>query len=161
MSTEKNFQKIIELMGRDESVDAPADSVRWASNLFRTRAVESKPSLIKKLAAVFQMEIAPNKPALGERSAATSTVRQILYSAGDNAIDIRIERTKKGFSVHGQILGTDFADASVRMAGESKTFEASVDGAGEFRLESIPAGTYEITIHNAAVEITLKAFDIS
>ena len=161
MPIEKNLQNIIELMRRDDSVDAPADSVRWASNLFRTRAVESKPSFVKKLAAVFQMEIAPNKPAFGERSSATSTVRQILYSAGDNAIDIRIEKTKRGFTVRGQILGSGFAEARVRMADDNNTFEAPVDDAGEFRLENIPAGTYEVAIHNAEIEITLKAFDIS
>ena len=148
-------------MRRDDSVDTPAASVRWASNLFRTRAVESKPSFVKKLAAVFQMEIAPNQPAFGERSEATSTVRQILYSAGDNAIDIRIEKARKAFSVRGQILGSGFADATVRMAGDNNTFEIDVDEAGEFRLDNIPAGTYEITIRNSEVEITLKAFDIS
>ncbi len=107
------------------------------------------------------MEIAPNKPAYGERSASTSTVRQILYSAGDNAIDIRIEKDKKGFTVRGQILGGGFAEATVRIAADNNTFEITVDEAGEFRLDNIPAGSYEITIHNAEVEITLKAFDIS
>jgi len=161
MSTEKNLQNIIELMQRDDSVDAPLDSVQWARNLFRTRAAGSRPSLVKKLAAVFQLEIAPSKPAFGERSASPSTVRQILYTAGDNAIDVRIEKVKKAFTVRGQILGGDFADSTVRISSEKNSYEIMVDEAGEFRLENIPAGTYEITIYNADLEITLKAFDIS
>src|SRR5689334_9706084 len=109
MSTEKNLQNIINLMERDDSIDAPADSIRWASNLFRTRAAEPKASLIQKLVAVFQMEIAPNRPAFGERSASASTARQVLYRAGDNAIDLRIEAAKTGFTVRGQILGEELA----------------------------------------------------
>lgn len=161
MSTEKNLQNIIDLMRRDESVDAPVDSLRWASNLFRTRAVEPKTSFVKKLAAVFQMEIAPNKPAFGERSASASTVRQILYRAGDNAVDIRIENAKKGFTVRGQILGDGFAAAAVRLFDDNNTFGVAANEASEFRLDNVPAGRYELTIRSTEVEITLKAIDIS
>lgn len=148
-------------MRRDDSVDAPADSLRWAGNLFRARAVDSKPSLVKKLVAVFQMEIAPNKPAFGERSASASTVRQVLYNAGDNAIDIRIEKAKKAFTLRGQVLGDGFANSIVRLSGdEGNSFQATIDETSEFRFDDIPVGRYELTIRNAGVEITLKAFEI-
>src|SRR5687768_4339611 len=113
MSTEKKLQHIVDLMQRDDSTDAPADVVRWATNLFKRRASEPKKSLIKKLVAVVQMEIAPSKPAFGERSAAVSSVRQVLYRAGDSAIDVRIEPAKRGFNLHAQILGSDFSGAAV------------------------------------------------
>ncbi|HUR99927.1 MAG TPA: carboxypeptidase-like regulatory domain-containing protein [Pyrinomonadaceae bacterium] len=160
MSTEKNLQNIIELMRRDESVDAPSDSVRWASNLFRTRAPESKPSLVKKLAAVFQMEIAPNKPAFGERSASAAAVRQILYTAGDNAIDIRIEKAKRAFNLRGQVLGEGLTKAVVSIVGSDNSYEIDINETGEFRLDGMPAGSYEITIRSVELEITLKAFEI-
>ena len=148
-------------MRRDDSVDAPADSVRWASNLFRTRAAEPRKSLIKRLVGVLQMEIAPNKPAFGERSASPSTARQILYRADDTAVDVRIEKTKRGFIVRGQVLGDGFANASVRLFEDGRTFEASAGANSEFRFDSIPAGIYELAIHGTDVEITLKGIDIS
>ena len=161
MTREINPQYIVNLMQRDDSVDAPADSIRWVSNLFRTRAAQAKPSLIRKLAAVFQMEISPNKPAFGERSASTAAVRQILYRAEEHAIDLRIEAAKKGFSVRGQILGNNFANASVRLFDDGRTFETTASDASEFRFESVTAGRYDLTIKGDEVEITLKAIDIT
>ena len=161
MSSEKNLQEIINLMQRDDSVDAPVDSVRWASNLFRTRATkEPKKSVLKQLVAVLQMEIAPNKPAFGERSTATASVRQVLYRAGDAAIDLRIESTEKGFNVSGQILGPDFGGATVTLFDDARPFETVANDAGEFRFTNIPGGRYELRIRNEAIEISLKAIDI-
>jgi hypothetical protein len=161
MTREMNPQYIVNLMQRDDSIDAPADSIRWASNLFRTRAAEPKPSLIRKLAAVFQMEIAPNKPAFGERSASSAAVRQILYRAEEHAIDLRIEAGKKGFSVRGQVLGNNFGNASVKLFNDDRTFETRSSDVSEFRVDSVPAGRYDLTIHGDDVEITLKAIDIT
>ena len=148
-------------MQRDDSVDAPADSIRWASNLFRTRAAESKPSLIKKLVAVLQMEIAPNKPAFGERSASTASIRQILYRADENAVDLRIEKVKKGFTVRGQVLGDGFAGAKATLSDDVKTFETTANESSEFRFDEIPSGSYRLTVHGSKVEIELKGVDIS
>jgi hypothetical protein len=161
MSTEKNIKNILELIGRDDSVDAPDDSVRWASNLFRSRAPESKPSLIKKLVAVLQMEIAPNKPAFGERSATTSAVRQILYRADENAVDLRIEKSKKNFTVRGQVLGEGFAKATATLSDDIRSFETTTNASSEFRFENIAGGNYLLTIHGSAIEIELKGVDIS
>lgn len=160
MSTEKNLQKIVDLMQRDDSVEAPADSIRWASNLFRTRAVEKKPSLVKRIAAVLQMEIAPNRPAFGERSATASQVRQMLFKADANAIDLRIEPLKKGFVVHGQVLGDGFIDASVILSDDVHKFETNASATSEFRFENVPPGRYELTIRGGDIEVSLLAINI-
>jgi len=152
---------MLELMHRDDSVDAPVDSIRWASNLFRTRATESKPSLIKKLVAVLQMEIAPNKPAFGERSASTASIRQILYRADENAVDLRIEKVKKGFMIRGQVLGEGFEKAKATLSDDAKTVETTANESSEFRFENMSAGYYQLTIHGSKVEIELKGVDIS
>jgi hypothetical protein len=160
MSTEKNLKNIISLMERDDSVDAPADSIRWASNLFRTRAAEPKQSLVKKLVAVLQMEIAPGKAAFGERSAGAGQARQMLFQAGDNAVDIRIEPATKGFDLRGQVLGDGFDGAEVALASDNRRFETSVSTTGEFRFENVPAGRYELLLRGLGVEIDLKAINI-
>ena len=160
MSTEKKLQQIIDLMQRDDSVDAPADSIRWASNLYRTRASEPKRSLVQKIVAVLQMEIAPNKPAFGERSASTSQVRQLLFKAGDNAIDLRIEPTAKVFGVRGQILGEGLADARVKLINDLSGLESRANEIGEFEFEKVKPGQYELVVTSEGLEITLKTIDI-
>ena len=160
MSTEKNLQNMIELMRRDDSVDAPADSIRWASNLFRTRATQPKQSLVKKIAAILQMDIAPGKPAFGERSLSASKVRQMLFKAEDNAVELRVEPAKKGFSIRGQVLGSGFTDATVTLSDDIKSREAQTSGTSEFQFENVAAGRYELVIRGESMEISLKAIDI-
>ena len=160
MSTEGNILEIIELMRRDDSVDAPAGSIQWASNLFRQRASKPKSSLIKRLVAALEMEIKPNQQAFGERSASTSQVRQMLFRAGDNAVDLRIEPQHKGFGIRGQVLGEGFAEASVRLFDDARSFEAKVNAISEFAFESVPAGEYELAIRGTEFEISLKAVKI-
>ncbi len=157
---EKNPQHIIDLMLGDDSVDAPTDSIRWASNLFRSRAAEPKRTLVQKLAAILQMEIAPNKPAFGERSASTSQARQLLYRAGSHAIDIRIESKKKAFDLRGQILGDGFAGASLKLFNDSRAFDTQANENSEFAFENVPSDRYDLVINADGVEITLKAIDI-
>jgi hypothetical protein len=160
MSTEKKLQQIIDLMQRDDSVDAPADSIRWASNLYRTRASEPRKSFVQKIAAIHQMEIAPNKPAFGERSASASQVRQMLFKAGDNAIDLRIEPKEKAFSVRGQILGEGLSGAKVKLFNDAQSFESRSSELSEFAFENVKPGQYELIIQGEDVEITLKTIAI-
>lgn len=160
MSTEKQLQQIIDLMQRDDSVDAPADSIRWASNLYRTRATEPKKSFVQKLAAVLQMEIAPNRPAFGERSASASQVHQMLFKAGDSAVDLRIEPTGSTFSVRGQILGEGMSGAEIRLFDDTQDLVSQSNDISEFTFDNVRAGQYELVIRSEDVEITLKAIDI-
>lgn len=160
MSTDKDLQQIIDLMQRDDSVDAPAESIRWASNLYRTRATGTKKSFVQKIAAVLQIEIAPRKPALGERSASTSQVRQMLFKAGENAIDIRIEPKERAFAIRGQILGDGLAGAQIRLFNDTQGQQSQANEVGEFAFENVKPGQYELTVSGESVEITLKTIDI-
>lgn len=160
MSTEKNLQRMISLMERDDSVDAPADSVRWASNLFRTRAAEPKQSVMRKIAAILQMELGPGKAAFGERSATASQTRQLLFRADENAIDLRIEPASKGFTVRGQVLGEGYEDVEVALTDDANTFDGRTSETGEFKFENVPAGRYELAIRGEHAEIALKPIDI-
>jgi len=160
MSTEKKILEIIELIRRDDSVDAPPDAIRWAGNLFRTRAVEPRKSLVKKLLGVLRMEVAPNKAAFGERSTSATQARQMLYQAGDNAVDLRIEPLQKGFRIRGQVLGEGFAGAPVRLFNDAQTLETNANELSEFSFDSMRPGEYELAIHGETYEISLKAIDI-
>ncbi len=147
-------------MRRDDSTDAPADSIKWASNLFRTRATEPSRTIVQKLVAILQMEIAPNRPAFGERSASTSQMRQLLFRAGDHAIDLRVEPKNKVFSVRGQILGDGCSDASVKLFNDIHDLGTQANEMCEFGFDDVPAGRFELLISGKGFEISLKTIDI-
>jgi hypothetical protein len=150
------IEEIMRLMRRDDSVDAPQNAIQWSKNIFRTRAVEPKKSFVHKILAVLQMDLAPNQVAFGERSVSAAQERQMLFEAGENAFDLRIKKTEKGFTVRGQILGENSASAAVKL-GDSET---KTDELGEFSFSRISEGEYDLTVRIGDSEITIEKLEI-
>jgi hypothetical protein len=160
MNNEDLLNKIVRLMQNDDSKDAPAETVRWSKNLFRTRAAEPKKSLVNKILAVLQIDLAPNKAVFGERSASASLSRQMLFDAGAQKIDLRITAVNKGFRVHGQVLGADFAGSEARIFNDEKSFTAKSNDLGEFSFEKISKGKYTLSLIFKDKEIIVENIEI-
>jgi anti-sigma factor RsiW len=79
----------ISLMRADKAEDAPRDVLSSVVNMFRQRA-EAKPSLVRRVLAALSFDSAQVAPAYGVRSG-QATARQMLYSAGDNDLDLRVQ----------------------------------------------------------------------
>ena len=154
--SERQINQIVNLMQSDDSADAPQDAVRWAKNIFLTRAAAPQKSFVQKVLAVLQIDLSPNKAAFGERSASASKARQMLFQAGDNALDIRLTKTDNGFNLHGQILGEGFANAVVKI-GE---FETYADETSEFKFANVPGGKYTLTFEYGEMEIVIEDLEI-
>src|SRR5262245_53891662 len=105
MDNEDLINKIARLMQTDDSSDAPAEAVLWSKNLFRTRFAEPKTSVVERILAVLQFDLTPDKAIFGERSTGASDVRQMLFDAGAQKIDLRISKVNKGFKIKGQVIG--------------------------------------------------------
>ncbi|MCY7374706.1 MAG: hypothetical protein LH472_01880 [Pyrinomonadaceae bacterium] len=155
--SERQINQIINLLQTDDSADAPPDAIRWAKNLFLTRVAAPKKSIVQRVLAVLQMDLSPNKAAFGERSASASQARQMLFQAGENALDIRIAETEKGFSLHGQILGESFANAKVQI-GE---FETTANETCEFKFAEIPNGKYNLIARGGEKEIVVEDLELN
>ncbi|MGQ0542752.1 MAG: hypothetical protein ACT4O9_13000 [Blastocatellia bacterium] len=143
-------------MEGDNSIDAPADSIKWAKNLFLTKAIEPQTSVVHKIAAVLQMNIEPNKFVFGERSAAASQERQMLFTTGKIDIDLRIKESNGSLEIRGQILAEGFEGAQIGISNKDMSFESSVNYLGEFRFEEIPNGIYDLLISNGETEIVVE-----
>lgn len=142
-NNEQTIERIIGLMKTDRSTDAPEDAVRWAKNIFLSRAVEPKTSVARRILAVLRADLAPNRAAFGERSASAGQARQMFFQAGESAIDLRVKAERnESFSLRGQILGEDFGGATVKVG----AFETTVRELGEFHLTAIPGGTYDLIL---------------
>lgn len=157
-SQEDYLNKIVYLMQTDRSEDAPQDSVKWAKNIFRVRQSEPKKSLVQKVLAVLQMDLSPDKAAFGERSASASQSRQMLFTAGENGIDLRISETENGkLNIQGQILGESFANCVVKL-GE---FETKSNELSEFKFDGIPAGNYDLIFETDETEIVIQNLELN
>lgn len=159
--TEANkFGEIIRLMQKDDSKDAPQDSIVWAKNLFRSRITEPKKSTLQKVLAVLQMDLSKNQPAFGERSSATAT-RQMLFRAEEIGVTLRISNDENQISVKGQILGAEFEGCKVILSNNENSFSATANELSEFKIQTIPNGIYTLTIRNAEKEISVENLELS
>jgi hypothetical protein len=161
MNADEKIKEIIRLMEHDDSVDAPADSIKWAKNLYRARIPAERPSLIRRVVAVLQAELSPGGAAFGERSASASMERQMLFRAGDAAIELRIAGTGKSRNLRGQIIGEGFEDCRVSLRGRGVDTAEPVTDLAEFDLGKISPGTYTIIITTKTEEIVIENIEIS
>jgi hypothetical protein len=157
-SNEDFLNKIVDLMRTDRSEDAPQDSIKWAKNIFRTRAAEPKKSFAQKVLAVLQVDLLPGTAVFGERSASSAAqARQMLFGAGENSIDLRVTKNEKGvLDIQGQILGEGFANCRVTL-GE---FDTEANELSEFKFTEIPAGVYDLVFRTNQREIVVKALNL-
>ena len=159
-SNEKILEQIIQRMQSDRAVDAPADALRYANNLYRTRLAEPKQSIIQRVIAVMKMDLAPNRAAFGERSAAGGQARQMLFESADNAVDLRITAAANGFDLRGQVLGDGFEQAEIVLSDGNNSVIAQVDDTGTFRLASISPGEYNLSIKGISSEIFIQSLTL-
>lgn len=159
-SEENLINRIIYLMQKDDSTDAPADSVRWVKNLFRSYPATSQKSLVQKILAVLQVDFEPHRTIPGERSATASPERQMLFTAGNYQVDLRITKTKKVFSLKGQILGEGFAEVTVQLQGAGKKFTTETNKICEFAFENIEKGVYDLKVLGNNQEIIVEKIEI-
>ncbi len=159
-SEEQKIEHIIQRMLTDRSVDAPEDVVTYARNLYRTRAAEPKASIIRRVLAVMQVDLAPNRAAFGERSASGSQARQMLFDSGDNAVDLRITAIDDKFDIRGQILGDGFANGEIEIISDQVSITVKIDKTNAFNVSGLAAGEYNLTIVGKNTEIQIDKLDL-
>jgi len=161
MNTENiKIEHIIQRMLADKSADAPVDAIKYAKNLYRTRAVEPKASIIQRVLAVMQVDLAPNRAAFGERSASASQARQMLFDAGENAVDLRVTAVTDGFDIRGQILGEGFENGEIEIVNSEISVKVKIDKTSAFKVPGLPAGKYSLTVRGKNAEIVLEQLEL-
>jgi hypothetical protein len=161
LNEESKLDMIVQRMRADNSIDAPADAVKYAKNLYRTRSAEPKQTLVRRMLGVLRVDLAPGTVAFGERSATVGKARQMLYESGDIAVDLRIKPDGKDFEIHGQILGEGFENSDVQISNDLATGKTMTDKMSEFKLVGLPAGEYSLFFRNSDTEIVIDKITIS
>ncbi len=146
--------QVLELMRTDTATDAPRDVLAYARNIFRGSQL-SEPSLLRRIVAALSFDSSLNRaPAFGVRSG-QATSRQLLYSAEQSDIDLRISSQDDQWIVAGQLLGQDCVGGRVEIEGESGLAVAALNELCEFTLPPLPPGSYtlRLLLRDAEVEI--------
>jgi hypothetical protein len=147
--------------------DAPVALQRAAVGLWSVAAPAPSPaaairSVLNRMVAVLSIDSwAAPTPALGLR-ALRSPTRHLLFSARGRDIDLRIAPAHEAFSVLGQILGPDEAGSVQALAQSPNALAlvAQLDAMGEFRLDGLSPGSYQLTIFVGDDEIVLPTVEV-
>jgi len=159
------LEEVTGLMRADASVDAPRDVLASAVSLFAARrgAAVRSPSVVGRLLATLTFDSARVAPAFGVRSgSAAAGARQLIYSAGESDIDLRLARAAEGWTVSGQVLG-ECAGGSVEIEGagdDPARAEAPLNELCEFSLPPIPEGSYNLLLRLPGAEVQIPQLDL-
>ena len=155
------LEKVFSLVRTDESVDAPPEIMTRAVNLFRPRAVaaSSSPSLVERIVAALSFDSLQMRPAYGVRSG-QAAARQLLYSAGESDIDLRVAPSGEDWVVSGQVLGADCAGGEIELKGATGETRARLNEQCEFRLPPVPAGTYSLRLRLTDMEVEVPELEL-
>lgn len=162
----RRLEGLVQLMREDRSVDAPRDVLADAVNIFAERKLKfalrrAEPrSFVKRIVAALSFDSFDRAPAFGVRSG-PGAARQLLYSAGDHDIDLRInEQEDQRWAIAGQVLGEHCASGEISLHGYEVSNSAYLNEQCEFTLPAVPAGTYELVVRLADVEVEVPRIEI-
>jgi hypothetical protein len=144
------LKQLLLTMRSDTSTDAPRDVLMSAVSIFS----HEKRSRLKRIVAVLTFDSRTAGPALGMRSLHTAT-RQMLYSAHDADVDLRIAVQNDECVVAGQVIRQGCLGGHVRVAGPAGSAETSLNELCEFTLPGVPVGIYSllVSLHDVEIEI--------
>jgi anti-sigma factor RsiW len=150
------------LMRADTSEDAPAALVADVVRMFRARRTQAEPGLLRRLVAALTFDSSSLTPAFGVRSGQAAPARQLLFSAGDLDVDLRLARGAEGWTVSGQVLGP-CSGGEVELIGSdgATVARAALNELCEFTLlPPTPDGTYALRLRLDGTEVEIPELSL-
>jgi anti-sigma factor RsiW len=154
--------RVTAIMRADTSEDAPHDAIFNVVQMFRSRpAAAREPGLLRRIVAALTFDSNALAPAFGVRSGQNATARQLLFSAGDFDVDLRLAAGGEGWTVSGQVLGP-CAGGEVELgeAGQAATSSAALNDLCEFTLPPVPEGSYALRLRLGNMEVEIPELDL-
>jgi hypothetical protein len=156
----ERVKQVINVMRDDISEDAPRDVIARVVNLFGQRAESSEPLLLRSIVAALSFDSFAAAPAFGVRSG-QATLRQLIYSAEENDLDLRIAAEGDSWTVSGQVLGANCAGGSIELQDQGRpSASAILNDLCEFTLSPVPSGTYRLRLLMANSEVEIPSLDL-
>ena len=157
------LEHLTALMRADSSEDAPAELVAGVVRMFRARKAQSaeEPGLLRRLVAALTFDSSSLTPAFGVRSGQAAPARQMLFSAGDLDVDLRLAQGQQGWTVSGQVLGP-CAGGAVELldAQGSAAAGAALNELCEFALAPVAEGVYTVRLRFDETEVEIPELSL-
>ena len=153
--TLRRLQQLILMMKTDSTTDAPRDVLAAALNVFSAE----KGSPLRRIVALLTFDSRNAGPAFGTRSL-FQTSRQMLYSAEETDLDLRITMQNNECIVAGQVIGAGCAEGQVEISGVAGRSEATLNDVCEFRLPPLPAVKYSLTVRLQDLQIEIPELEL-
>jgi len=155
VDTLRRLQQVIFTMKTDTGPDAPRDLLHSAINIFSPE----KRSPLRHIIAILTFDSRIAGPAYGIRSLRSSS-RQLLYSAQETDLDLRVTVQNDECIVAGQVIRADCVNGQVEISGDAGTATASLNEVCEFTLPAIPVGNYALRINMPDVQIEIPELEL-
>ena len=155
------LERVVGAMRRDAAwnEEPPAEVGARAVRLFRARNSNEPLSLLQRLQAVLHFDSLLTPQPVGLRSG-QPIERQLLFTAGEYSVDLRITPSGGLWSLAGQVLGPTVGGGQAALAGLVATVEAILNELSEFVLPPVPAGDYTLTLRLSDVEVEVARLQI-
>jgi hypothetical protein len=154
-NTLRRLQQLILMMKSDSTNDAPRDVLTSAINIFS----QEKRSPLRRIVALLIFDSSNAGPAFGMRSLPGAS-RQMLYSAEDTDLELRITVQNDECILTGQVIGEGCAEGHVEISGVAGRSKATLNEICEFTLPPIPLGNYSLTVRMLDREIEIPELEL-
>lgn len=149
--TLRGLKRLISMMKDDTLQDAPRDVLFSAINIF------SQPP-VRRIIATLMFDSRTSARAFGMRSL-HSVSRQLLYSAEEADVDLRLTIENEECILAGQVIRDSCAGGTVEIAGATGAAQGRLNELCEFLLPPVPIGTYSLRLTMPDVEIEILELD--
>jgi anti-sigma factor RsiW len=156
--------RVVSLMRADDTEDAPAHALASAVRMFRARpSAERAQSLVSRIVAALTFDSAALTPAFGIRSGQAAPARQLLFSAGDFDVDLRLAQGGEGWTVSGQVLGPcEGGSVELTLGGsEDSAQRATLNDSCEFTLPPVAEGVYALRLSFGETEVEIPDLSLT
>ncbi len=153
--TLRRLQQLIHTMKSDSTTDAPRDVLTSAINIFS----QEKRSPLRRIVAFLIFDSRNTGPAFGVRSLRAAS-RQMLYSAEEIDLELRITVQNDECILAGQVIGEGCAEGQVEISGVAGTSKATLNEVCEFTLPPIPPGNYSLRVRMLDREIEIPELEL-
>ena len=153
--TLRRLQQLILMMRSDSTNDAPRDVLSSAINIFS----QEKRSPLRRIVAILTFDSRSAGPVFGVRSLPTAS-RQMLYSAEESDLELRITVQNDECILAGQVIGEGWAGGHVEILGVAGKSETTLNDVCEFKLPPIPVGNYSLTVRMLDRQIEIPELEL-
>jgi hypothetical protein len=145
--------RVIGLMRTSDYEEPPPELLSRVVQTFDAYRPPAGSSVRERIRAVLQFDSTQMPLAPGRRSAST-TDRQLLFTAGSTELELRIMQSNTLWEVSGQVLNAD-AQGLARLESTADEVQAELNRIGEFVLPPVPSGRYILILQLETTDLEI------